>query len=166
MSFGDRHGALSNKDRTQVLDSLWQALNTARHELVESLADGGDKGSRLTAIAVRVRRDTDVSRRDRVQPDRRVKRVVGGALPLFCAICRHIYTACRIIEKRPELVESLADGGTFGLKHELNFNYKWKKCVSRTYNLLKALPTIQLMNEKTQNFYHQYLLRDNQHANR
>ena len=30
MSFGDRYGALSNKDKTQVVDSLWQALNTAK----------------------------------------------------------------------------------------------------------------------------------------
>ena len=85
-------------------------------------AYGGDKGSRLTAIAVRVRRDTDVSRRDRVQPDRRVKRVVGGALPLFCTVCRHIYTTCRIIEKRPELVESLADGGAYLHKVEYKFS--------------------------------------------
>ena len=45
------------------------ARDKKRPELVESLADGGDKGSRLTAIAVRGRRDTDVSRRDRVHPD-------------------------------------------------------------------------------------------------
>ena len=38
------------------------------------------KGSRLTAIAVRERRDMNVSRRDRVQLDRREKRVIGGAL--------------------------------------------------------------------------------------
>ena len=40
-----------------------------RPEYSDLSADGGDKGSRLTAIAVRVRRDTYVSRRDRVQPD-------------------------------------------------------------------------------------------------
>ena len=82
-----------------------------RPEYSDLWADGGDKGSRLTAIAVRVRRDTVVLRRDRVQPDRRVKHVVGVHSPPFCAVCRLTYTTCRIIEKRPELVESSADGG-------------------------------------------------------
>lgn len=36
MSFGDKYGALSNKNKAQVVDSLWQALNTARHGCVEA----------------------------------------------------------------------------------------------------------------------------------
>lgn len=59
----------------------------------------------------------------------------------------------------------LIRGGTPVLKSEPCFNHERTKCVVRAYNLLKVLPTTQLMREKKQNFYRRYLLHGNQHAN-
>ena len=83
------------------------------------------KGSRLTAIAVRERRDTNVSRRDRVQLDRREKRVIGGALPYL----HHLPETKR--KKDPSDRIFWVDGGTFGFKHEPDFNHKRKKLLDR-----------------------------------
>ena len=59
MSFGDKYGTLSNKNKAQVVDSLWQALNTAEKGKVGAVAIDAAEFIINSAVAEEMYEDYD-----------------------------------------------------------------------------------------------------------